>query len=127
VRKQKSAFIRSLPITMSAGEVVERAKGHGLDISQHLVRIVRQRSSALTGPADARSTTARVAAYVRAHPDLSPEALVRQAKAEGIRLDVGYVSGVRAFASGLGAAEHLAGLIGLQREEQTGGPGRSDR
>jgi hypothetical protein len=115
----KSDFIRTQPATMSAAQVVEKAKAEGIDLRAGLVYEVRRtdkarktvpsrrsaptakkappKSSSATpmrGDAKAPPTTSK-AAFVRAHANLSPKEIVEKAKAENIRLDVGYVYNVR--------------------------------
>lgn len=119
----KSDFIRAQPATMSAAQIVEKAKGQGIPLRAGLVYEVRRTDKAKKaggpkhrGPAasakavrtraaksaamPARSAGARKqprskAAFVRAHASLSPKEIVEKAKAENIKLDVGYVYNVR--------------------------------
>lgn len=117
----KSDFIRTQPATMSAAQVVEKAKAEGIDLRAGLVYEVRRidkarktvpskpsvptakktaskSSSAVPpnrgGDAKARPTTSK-AAFVRAHASLTPKEIVEKAKGENIKLDVGYVYNVR--------------------------------
>lgn len=115
----KSDFIRTQPATMSAAQVVEKAKAEGIDLRAGLVYEVRRTdkarktlpskqslpaakkgtsrsTSAAPNRADAKARpTASKAAFVRAHANLSPKEIVERAKAENIKLDVGYVYNVR--------------------------------
>jgi hypothetical protein len=115
----KSDFIRTQSASMSAAQVVEKAKAEGIDLRAGLVYEVRRidkarktlpskqsvstarkaasksRPAAPTrGDAKARLTTSK-AAFVRAHANLSPKEIVEKAKGENIKLDVGYVYNVR--------------------------------
>jgi hypothetical protein len=105
----KSDFIRSQPASLSAAEVVAKAKGAGLKFSRQLVSAVRARAKAkgkgkaapavkqtpsVKSGAPATKTTNK-AAFVRAHGNLSPKEIIAKAKAEGIKLGVSYVYNVR--------------------------------
>jgi hypothetical protein len=110
----KSDFIRSQSADLSAAEVVEKAKSEGLTIEPGLVYNVRGQAKA-SGKAKAKgkagkrvakkaSSTAHgapaqpaqgKASFVRAHSELSPKEIVEKAKAQGIKLEVGYVYNVR--------------------------------
>lgn len=111
----KSDFIRQLPSSMSAAEVVERAKASGVKIDPALVYKVRGRAAAtrktkavVTGKTAAAAShgpdklPASKAAFVRAHAKLSPKQIVARAAAAGIELGVGYVYNVRASNKGAG-------------------------
>jgi hypothetical protein len=102
----KSDFIRSQPATMSAVEVVAKAKADGLKIHVNQVDKVRGRSKAKTvankvtlpapkSAAPSKTPTKSKADFVRGFPNLSPKEVVAKAKAEGVKFDVGYVYNVR--------------------------------
>ncbi|HXX69271.1 MAG TPA: hypothetical protein VEK07_18950 [Polyangiaceae bacterium] len=114
----KSDFIRSQPSSMSAAQVVEKAKAQGMDLRAGLVYEVRRTDRAkktagakpptAAGKKGAPKSTATVpksarpekpatskAAFVRAHANLTPKEIVERAKAESMELDVGYVYNVR--------------------------------
>ena len=109
IGQSKSAFIRSLPATMSAGAVVAKAKAAGIKIGEAYVYNVRGRAAGKgkkkvaaaakklvvrpTAPTSAAPTKAE---FVREHPTLSPRAIVAKAKAAGIQMGVHYVYNVRA-------------------------------
>jgi hypothetical protein len=118
VTPNKSDFIRLQPATMSAAEIVEKAKAEGIELRPGLIYEVRRIAKAKKGAASKkramaakatapkpRSTASKTAspkkpiaskaAFVRQFPNLSPKEIVERAKAEGIRLDVGYVYNVR--------------------------------
>jgi hypothetical protein len=107
----KSDFVRSLPNTMSAADVVTKAKEAGLKITSQLVYKVRGRAKGLgkrkrmaaakptvavkKTPASVKTPTSK-AAFVRGLPASTPaKQVVTLAKAAGIKLDVGYVYNVR--------------------------------
>ena len=98
----KSAFIRSQPASLSAAQVVAKAKADGIKIAPVLVYKVRGRAKAKKpGPVAAR-TVAKTggkskAAFVRGHADLTAKEVVAKAKAEGIKLTEGYVYNVRTY------------------------------
>lgn len=119
-KPNKSDFIRKQPATLSAAEVVKKAKAQGIDLRAGLVYEVRRMAKAKSAgtakkvpgvkkaapkaaPVVAKSIAAKKppaskASFVRAHSDLSPKEIVAKAKAEGIKLDVGYVYNVRGAA-----------------------------
>jgi len=102
----KSDFVRNQPATMSADEVVTKAKSAGLAIDRNLVYKVRGRlkangkskeiSTPATAPVPRRTSTSK-ADFVRAHSNSSPKEIVAKAKAAGIKFDVGYVYNVRGY------------------------------
>jgi hypothetical protein len=100
----KSDFVRSLPNTMSAPEVVKKAKAAGIKLSTQLVYVVRGRATGKgkTKKASAPTTSAATkpakskAAFVRGLPASTPaKDVVKLAKAAGIKLAVDYVYNVR--------------------------------
>jgi hypothetical protein len=111
----KSDFIRSLPAAMSTGDVIAKGKAEGMKISSSLVYMVRGRAKpkgvvkkksaparkapvvAKNGVAS-RARLANKAEFVRSRAHLSPREIVEDAKAAGLRLDVGYVYNVRGAA-----------------------------
>jgi hypothetical protein len=120
-KPNKSDFIRKQPATMSAAEVVKKAKAQGLDLRAGLVYEVRRMAKVKTGgapkktpgvkkvapkaiPLVPKTVTSKKqppvskASFVRAHSSLSPKEIVAKAKAEGMKLDVGYVYNVRGAA-----------------------------
>jgi hypothetical protein len=105
----KSDFIRQQPSALSGPEVVAKGKAAGIEFSSQLVYNVRGGSKAMKGTVKKTTTPAKSAApskaapaqskadFVRAHANLSPKDIVAKAKAEGLKLDVTYVYGVRAY------------------------------
>jgi hypothetical protein len=98
----KSAFIRSQPASLSAAQVVAKAKAEGIKIAPVLVYKVRGRAKAKKPAPVAARTVAKAggkskAAFVRGHADLSAKEVVAKAKAEGIKLTEGYVYNVRTY------------------------------
>jgi hypothetical protein len=114
----KSAFIRSQPAAMSTADVIAKGKAEGMKISSSLVYMVRGRAkpkSATPKSTTPKSTTtaktwapakrsapsasiASKAEFVRSRSHLSPREIVEDAKAAGVKLDVGYVYNVRGAA-----------------------------
>jgi hypothetical protein len=109
-KQSKSAFIRSQPATLSAAEVVKKAKAAGIKFNPQLVYNVRGGSKAMKGtvkktttakpvaaPASKTSTKVSKSDFVRARAHLSPKEIVEDAKGEGIKFDVKYVYNVRTY------------------------------
>jgi hypothetical protein len=103
-KQSKSDFIRAQPVTLSASDVVTKAKEAGVKIDPALVYKVRGRAAAGASKKPKKASPlangtskkpASKADFVRAHRDLSPREIVAKAKAGGIKLDVGYVYNVR--------------------------------
>jgi hypothetical protein len=108
----KSDFIRQQPASMPANEVVAKAKAVGLKFAPQLVYKVRGRAK--TKKSTPKKTSAMVAtapmtsatkppksksAFIRNLPSSTPaKEVVEQAKAAGIKLNVGYVYNVRGAA-----------------------------
>jgi hypothetical protein len=106
-KPSKSAFIRSLPATMTAPEVVKKGKAAGVMFSTQLVYNVRGRGkpkakrSDHPGLSKATARPASKAAFVRSLPPTVPaKAVVAQAKAAGVTLMEKYVYVIRALAKG---------------------------
>jgi hypothetical protein len=110
-KPSKSEFIRSQPSTMSAADVVEKAKAVGLTITAGLVYGVRSQSklkrkakksaaktsAAKKGAAPKAAKTTK-ADFVRMLPKASPKEIIARAKSEGIKIDLDYVYKVRSSA-----------------------------
>jgi len=106
----KSDFIRQQPASLSAAEVVAKAKAAGIKLDSFLVYKVRSRAGAKgkrKNIAKKTSTSATVAVskkpvkskadFVRAHSSLSPKEVVAKAKTEGVEFGTQYVYRVRAL------------------------------
>ena len=105
----KSDFIRSQPTSMSAAEIVAKAKAAGINFAPVLVYKVRgraktkksaaKRASAIvtTAPSAAATKPAKSkSAFIRSLPASTPaKEVVKQAKSAGIKLNAGYVYNVR--------------------------------
>ena len=115
----KSEFIRSQPESLTAAEIVAKAKEAGIKLSGNLVYMVRgangsAKKTVAKKSAPAKKTTAKTSAkktapkseapkkageskadFVRATPSLSANEVAAKAKAEGITLDANYVYSVR--------------------------------
>lgn len=107
-KQSKSDFVRVQPATLSAADVLAKAKAAGLKITPQLVYKVRSVSKpqgkakkAPTAKPTASPTSSKItnkSAFVRVNRSLSPKEIVEKAKAAGIKLDVGYVYNVRGAA-----------------------------
>src|SRR5580700_7429528 len=110
----KSDFIRSQPTTLSAAEVVAKAKTAGVKILPGLVYEVRRKAKGPAKGKTKRTTTAKPvlasttrpasstkppkskAAFVRGLPASTPaKEVVKQAKGLGLSLSVNYVYNIR--------------------------------
>jgi len=102
----KSAFIRSQPATLSAAEVVAKAKAAGVTVRPGLVYEVRRTAKATKGVTKKTPTATKKAAsdstakmskadFVRARRHLSPNEIVEDARAAGLKFAVQYVYNVR--------------------------------
>jgi len=104
----KSDYIRQQPATLSAAEVVAKAKAEGIRFAPVLVYKVRGRAKAkgkakkTAAPAKTSPSTKAPkskAAFVRGLPASTPaKEVVARAKAAGIKLGVSYVYNVRGAA-----------------------------
>jgi|SRR5580658_9630957 hypothetical protein len=111
----KSDFVRAQPATLSATEVLAKAKEAGLKITPQLVYKVRSDANAkgtLKKSVGAKTASVSVtktsapskpakskAAFVRGLPASTPaKDVVKQAKAAGIKLGVSYVYNIRGAA-----------------------------
>jgi hypothetical protein len=96
----KSDFIRSQPLTLSASEVLAKAKAAGLKLTSQLVYKVRGTAKAKPAaspkaPASSKPPASK-AAFVRGLPSSTPaKDVVKLAKAAGIKLGIYYVYNVR--------------------------------
>jgi hypothetical protein len=101
----KSAFIRSQPATLSAAEVVAKAKAQGMKLSKNYVYRLRTASNAATrkmssAPKPAASTgssNVSKADFVRSLANFSPKEIVEKGKAQGVKFDVSYVYNIRGY------------------------------
>jgi len=107
----KSDFVRSQPLTLSASEVLAKAKAAGLKLTSQLVYKVRGTAKAKgkakqavgakkpaaspAAPASSKPPASK-AAFVRGLPSSTPaKEVVKLAKAAGIKLGIYYVYNVR--------------------------------
>jgi hypothetical protein len=111
-KQSKSDFIRQQPASLSAAEVVAKAKGAGIALTDNLVYMVRgprrgksktqkkgaalKKTASTTKPSK-RPATQSKADFVRARPHLSPKEIVEDAKVAGVKLDATYVYNVRGY------------------------------
>jgi hypothetical protein len=95
--QSKSDFIRSQPATLSAADVVAKAKTAGIKIADSLVYKVRRRAKAkkstkAKAPAAAKAATPSKAAFIRSLPkSMSVKDVVAAAKKRGIQIADTYV------------------------------------
>jgi hypothetical protein len=104
----KSHFIRALPTTLSAVEVVKRAKAAGIRFGAAYVYRVRASADAKKKAVTRTATRGAVArtkpitskaSFVRSLPATIPaKAVIGQAKAAGMKLSLAYVYTIRAKA-----------------------------
>ena len=106
----KSDFIRKQPKSLSATDVVAKAKAAGIKLTSQLVYNVRGSSKAKKGTAKKTSTVKpgtpvstkppkSKAAFVRGLPASTPaKDVVKQAKVAGLKLGVSYVYNIRGAA-----------------------------
>ncbi len=102
----KSDFIRHIPVSTSAKDVVAQGKAAGLKFdSDYVYKVRREAKKGALKPASptpkraapktpAKPSTSK-AAFVRARTHLSPKEIVEDAKAAGIQLGTHYVYRVR--------------------------------
>src|ERR1035438_7151965 len=111
--QSKSDFIRNQAKSLSAADVVAKAKAAGIKLTSQLVYNVRGDSKAKNkGTAKKTSKTKPVASkraalkspakmskadFVRSRSHLSPREVVEDGKAAGIKLDASYVYNVRGY------------------------------
>jgi hypothetical protein len=107
--QSKSDFIRQQPATLSAAEVVAKAKAAGVTILLGLVYEVRRTAKAKKGTVKKTTTAKPTAApskspgtvskadFVRARAHLSPKEIVEDAKAAGLSFDDKYVYNIRGY------------------------------
>jgi hypothetical protein len=108
----KSDFIRKQPASLSAAEVVAKAKASGIKLTSQLVYNVRGSSKAKKGTPKRTSTSKPVASkravskgpakmskadFVRSRSHLSPKEIIEDGKAAGIKLSASYVYNVRGY------------------------------
>jgi hypothetical protein len=108
----KSDFIRQQAATLSATEVVAKAKAQGIEFSPGLVYEVRRLGKSKKGTAPkktaavakkapaatngaAKKPAQSKAEFVRKFPSLSPKDVAAKGKSAGILFDVGYVYNIR--------------------------------
>jgi hypothetical protein len=108
----KSAFIRKQPSSMSAADVVKKAKAEGIQFAAQLVYNVRgakkkarksvpKQASSPMGP-PSKSKPVSKAAFVRSLPiTMSAKDVVAEAKKQGIKIAERYVYWARSSGTGL--------------------------
>jgi hypothetical protein len=131
----KSDFIRQQPASLSAAEVVAKAKAAGIKFAPVLVYKVRGRAKAKRSTAKKASavvTTAPTAAstkpaqsksaFIRSLPSSTPaKEVVKQAKALGMKLTESYIYNVRGAAKKAAKAKRAAGSPAVSTVANGGG------
>jgi hypothetical protein len=123
-KQSKSAFIRKQPASMSAAEVVAKGKAAGSKFSPQLVynvrggakprKVLAKKTSTAKPTAPAKPTLSK-AEFVRSRSHLSPKETVEDAKAAGLKLDVGYVYNVRGAAKARGVVKTTPARLAARR------------
>lgn len=131
-KQSKSDFIRSLPGTMSAADVVAKGKAAGVKFSPQLVYNVRGGAKAKKAPAKKTSAAKRVSAppkpavskaeFVRTRAHLSPKEIVEDARAAGMKLDVAYVYNVRGSSKAKGVVKATPTRVAARRSTERTAP-----
>jgi hypothetical protein len=115
----KSAFVRGLPASMPAKEVVAKAKAAGLTLSDryvHVIRSIAKRAAkngpaVVSGPRRGGRPISSKRTFVLSLPASLPAAdVIKRAKAEGMKLTTNYVYKIRSRGAAAGD-----GSIGLTR------------
>ena len=119
-KQSKSAFVRSQPATASAADIIAAGKKAGLKFSSSLVYMVRgEKGKAKNRPKKTATVSTTLgmskAEFVRARAHLSPKEIVEDAKAAGMKLDVGYVHNVRGAAKGKGVVKTMPARLAARR------------
>lgn len=117
----KSAFVRGLPASMPAKEVVAKAKAAGLTISDryvHVIRSIAKRAArnghtALKAPRRGGRPISSKRTFVLSLPASLPAAeVIKRARAEGMQLTTNYVYKIRS--RGAAASEASLSLNGVK-------------
>lgn len=107
----KSAFVRGLPASMPAKEVVAKAKAAGLTLSDryvHVIRSIAKRAarnghSALKAPRRGGRPISSKRTFVLSLPASLPAAeVIKRARAEGMQLTTNYVYKIRSRGAAAG-------------------------
>lgn len=112
----KSAYVRALPSSMSAKDIVSKAKSEGISLSISQVYTIRTNAKKISGGSGksarraARGPRAGTkSAFVRSLPrTLTAKEVVEQAKAKGMKLSVAQVYNIRSTASSKPATPRAA-------------------
>jgi len=128
----KSAFVRGLPASMPAKEVVAKAKAAGLTLSDRYVHVIRSiaKRAARNGHAVEKAPRrggrpiSSKRTFVLGLPASLPAAeVIKRAKAEGMKLTTNYVYKIRSR----GAAAADAALASRGRNGSVSGAGKLSR
>jgi len=118
----KSAFVRGLPASMPAKEVVAKAKAAGLTLSDryvHVIRSIAKRAAknghaVAQGPRRGGRPISSKRTFVLGLPASLPAAeVIKRAKAEGMKLTTNYVYKIRS--RGAAAGDGLVGAAAVSR------------
>jgi hypothetical protein len=132
----KSAFVRGLPASMPAKEVVAKAKTAGLTLSDryvHVIRSIAKRAAknghaVVQGPRRGGRPISSKRTFVLSLPASLPAAeVIKRAKSEGMKLTTNYVYKIRSrgAAAGDGAVGFTRGSALLGNISSKGARGRA--
>lgn len=119
----KSAFVRGLPASMPAKEVVAKAKAAGLTLSDryvHVIRSIAKRAArnghtALKTPRRGGRPISSKRTFVLSLPaSLSAAEVIKRAKAEGMQLTTNYVYKIRSRGAAADEAVSLPAAKGMR-------------
>jgi hypothetical protein len=108
----KSAFVRGLPATLPAKEVVAKAKAAGLTLSDRYVHVIRSiaKRAAKHGPGGSKAVRrggrpiSSKRTFVLGLPgDLPAADVIKRAKAQGMKLTTNYVYKIRSRGAAAGS------------------------
>jgi hypothetical protein len=117
----KSAFVRGLPASMPAKEVVAKAKAAGLTLSDryvHVIRSIAKRAAknghaVAQGPRRGGRPISSKRTFVLGLPSSLPAAeVIKRARAEGMKLTTNYVYKIRSRGAAASDSAFAAGLRG---------------
>lgn len=127
----KSAFVRGLPASMPAKEVVAKAKAAGLTLSDryvHVIRSIAKRAArnghtALKAPRRGGRPISSKRTFVLSLPaSLSAAEVIKRARAEGMQLTTNYVYKIRS--RGAAATDGTINLSAINLKGGRAGRGR---
>lgn len=112
----KSAFVRGLPASMPAKEVVAKAKAAGLTLSDRYVHVIRSiaKRAARNGSGSSKAVrrggrpiSSKRTFVLNLPPSMPAAEVIKRARGEGMKLTTNYVYKIRSR----GAAAHGSGAV----------------